>query len=64
MKDISKAVKFAADHNIAVSVMSTGHEFQVRPGSIFTRCHTNNIFDWGGGGLLVKWSIIFKLTLV
>ena len=27
--DISKSVIFAASHNIAVSVMSTGHEFQV-----------------------------------
>ena len=28
--DISKAVLFATEHNIAISVMSTGHEFQVK----------------------------------
>ena len=28
--DISKSVIFAASHNIAISVMSTGHEFQVQ----------------------------------
>ena len=33
-EDISKAVLFATKHNIAISVMSTGHEFQVN-GNIF-----------------------------
>jgi hypothetical protein len=34
--DISKAVLFATAHDIAVSVMSTGHEFQVRGRTLMT----------------------------
>ena len=30
IQDVSKAVRFAADHNLALSVYGTGHEFQDR----------------------------------
>ena len=35
VEDVSEAVQFATKHNLAISVMSTGHEFQVRAGANF-----------------------------